>query len=204
MKSALLNLTKEQQLSGIIRQLYYDFKNLAYFDRYGASCFAMAALLSKLLTTKGYSARVQPCNAIFRHAGQEFLLGYQGYAFSGQVEGHVICVVDEKYVIDFGLGNVRKHFRENFYRAIACEMDVAAQQLASVILQNGVQVEWRTDWISPQVEIELKNQEPHLLPILETYERYKKNRIAFLIKRMFRNKSSRYNADAANHAGATR
>lgn len=197
MKSALWNLSVEHRVSESIRRLYCDFRSLEYFDRYGGSCFAMAALLSELLNAKGYSARVQPCYAVVSYEEKNFFLGYKGYARPGQIDGHVVCVVDEKYIVDFGLGSIRKYFHKDFYRAIACEIKLDMPQLATLTLVNGARIEWRTDWISPQIEAELEKQKEYVQTIVQDYMHYKKNRITFLINRMFRGDDARSRVGAA-------
>ncbi len=190
-KSALHNMPKQHELHGEIRQIYYDFKQLGYFDLYGSICFAMAALTAKILRAKGYDTEVKGCYAIFSNPDEDYYLGYKGYAKADQVEGHVVCIVDGNTMLDFGLGNVRKHYQGNFYRAIACAASDDGPLLAALDFGNGVRAQWRTDWVGPQIEAELVNQEALLLPILEKYESYSKNRIGYLIKNIFRGTKSR-------------
>ncbi|GGD00906.1 hypothetical protein GCM10011396_55620 [Undibacterium terreum] len=192
--SALHNIPKHHELHGHIRQIYYDFKHLGYFDQYGSSCFAMAALTARILRAKGYDTEVRGCHAIFRNDNKEFYLGYQGYTQPGQVEGHVVCVVNGingNIVLDFGLGNVRKHYKGYFYRAVACIASNSGPVLASVDFGNGINVQWRTDWVGPEVEGELVKQEPYLLPILAKYESYRQNRLGYLVRNIFSGPNSR-------------
>jgi hypothetical protein len=190
-KSALHNIPKQHELHGQIRQIYYDFKQLGYFDLYGSICFAMAALTARILRAKGYDTEVKGCHAIFSNPNEDFYLGYEGYAKAGQVEGHVVCVVNGNILLDFGLGNVRKHYQGNFYRAIACAASNNGPVLAAVDFGNGVRAQWRTDWVGPLIDAELVNQEALLLPILAKYESYSKNRIAYLVKNIFKSTQSR-------------
>ncbi|MES2047613.1 MAG: hypothetical protein V4447_04375 [Pseudomonadota bacterium] len=191
MKSALLDLLKNNALSEDIKQIYYDFKYLKFFDDYGASCFAMAGLLCKLLNEKGYSARVQGCHSLIQKPGFDFHLGGEGFAKKEQIDGHVICIVDEAYLIDFGLGNVRKYFDELFFRCIACDLTPQENLLATLELESGMHVEWRTDWISPQIEVELRLQVPYIQQLLVVYHRYQKNRIAHLIQKNMKLKKTK-------------
>lgn len=191
MKSALLDLSQEAKLSKSIRQIYYDFKNLGYFDQYGSSCVAMAALLSNLLEKQGFNAKVQACYAIVKNPDQQFFLGYKGYAKTGQVEGHAVCIVNDRILIDFGLGNVRKDFDSQFHRAICSDIDMNPSQgyVARIHINEKTTIEWHTDWIPPDIANECMQQAPLLEPIISNYERYKKNRIAFLIEQLvFQNK----------------
>ena len=185
MQSAFLDLLSNKALSKDVRQIYYDLKYLKYFDDYGSSCFAMAALLCQLLNEKGYSARVQGCHSIIQKPGYRFHLGSEGYAKNGRIDGHVICIIDEKYLLDFGLGNIRKYFEEHFFRGIACELKTQENLLATLELDNAMSIEWRTDWISPKIEVELRRQESDLAILLRAFHRYQKNRIAHLIQNNF-------------------
>jgi len=187
----LYNLPRHHDLHGHIRQIYYDFKQLGYFDQYGTSCFAMAALTAKILRAKGYDTEIRACHAVFSNANEEFLLGYKGYAQANQIEGHVVCVVNGNIVLDFGLGSVKKHYKGNFYRAIACVASNYGPVLAAVELDNGVSAQWRTDWVGSEIEAELIKQEPYLQAILAKYESYRKNRIGYLIQNMFRGAKSK-------------
>lgn len=190
-RSALYNVSRHHDLHAHIRQIYYDFKHLGYFDLYGASCFAISTLVARILRSKGYDTEVRGCHAIFSKAGEDFYLGYKGYARPGQVEGHVVCIANGNIVLDFGLGSVKKHYKNNFYRAIACVASNYGPVLATLELDSGIHVQWRTDWVGAEVDSELVNQEPYLQPILEKYESYRKNRIGYLIKNMFKGTQSR-------------
>lgn len=183
MQSALLDQLNNRQLSEEIRQVYYDFKFLNFFDRFGTSCFAMAALLTRILSSKGYVAVVQGCHAVIQRPDAHYHLGGQGYAKSHQIEGHVVCLVDDHYLIDFGLGNVRKNFDAHFFRAIASELHQTESILTQISLSQDTGISWHTDWISPQIEIELKAQAPYVDVLLGTYHQYQKNRIGYLIQR---------------------
>ncbi|MES2071810.1 MAG: hypothetical protein V4488_15755 [Pseudomonadota bacterium] len=190
-KSALYNVPRQHELHGHVRQMYDDLKHLGYFDLYGTSCFAMAALAAQLLRAQGYATEVKGCHAIFSNASGDFYLGYQGYARPGQVEGHVVCVVNGNIVLDFGLGNVKSHYQGNFYRAIACAASNYGPVLATLEFDNGVSAQWRTDWVGPGIEAELQKQEPALQIILAKLESYRKNRIAYLVKHLFSNTQSK-------------
>ncbi len=184
-QAALQNLPKDHAFHSDVRQLYEDFRQLAYFDRYGSVCFAMAALTAKILRARGHATEVKACHAIFSSADEEFYLGYKGYAEPGQVEGHVVCVVNGNIVLDFGLGNAARHYRENFYSAIACVASNYGPVLATSELPNGMRAQWRTDWTGPDIDAELKRQEPLLQPLLANYESYRKNRIGYLLRKLF-------------------
>ncbi|MFZ6846243.1 hypothetical protein [Undibacterium sp. RuTC16W] len=194
MKSVLLDLSQEAKLSKSIRQICYDFKNLRYFDQYGSSCVAMAALLSYLLEKQGFNTKVQACYVVVKNPDRQFFLGYKGYAKTGQVEGHAVCIVDDRILIDFGLENVRKDFDSQFPRAICSGIDMNREQgcVARIHVGEKTTIEWRTDWIPPDIADEYIRQAPLLEPIINNYERYKKNRIAFLVKQLVFQNTKKY------------
>ncbi|WP_394778128.1 hypothetical protein [Undibacterium sp.] len=189
-QAALQNLPRNHEFHADVRQLYEDFKQLGYFDRYGSVCFAMAAMTAKILRAKGYSTEVKACHAIFSNAGEEFYLGYKGYTQPGQVEGHVVCLVNGNIVLDFGLGSAGRHFGKNFYSAIACVATNYGPVLATIELGNGMRAQWRTDWTGPDIEAELQRQEPLLQPLMANYNSYRNNRIGYLLHKLFMGKKS--------------
>ena len=120
-----------------------------------------------------------------------FYIGYQGFAHQGQKEGHVICLVEDKYLIDFGLGNLRKHYAADFRPALACPLVSNADGagvIAHLPLNDDSDMVWRTDWISPMVEAELRFQIPTVQRILAVFEDFQKNRVAHLVKKLFTDK----------------
>lgn len=185
MNTAFLHVVKEPDLARDLCRIADDFDILGFFHHFGSSCFAMSAMLAQILSAKGYQARVQACYGEIWKDNGVFYIGYQGFAHEGQKEGHAVCIVNEQYLVDFGLGTLKKHYDPDFESALVCEFADGAEHIAHTQLDNGADMLWRTDWISPMVELELQSQELGIQRILAVYQDFQKNRVAYLVKKMF-------------------
>lgn len=185
MNTVIFQVVQDEQLAQDLRLIAADFEILDFFRRFGSSCFAMSAMLAHILSAKGYQARVQACYGEIRKDHGVFYIGYQGFAHEGQKEGHAVCIVNEQYLVDFGLGTLKKHYDPDFEPALICKFADTAEHIAHARLDNGTDMLWRTDWVSPMVELELQSQVPTVQRILAVYEDFQKNRVAHLIKKMF-------------------
>ena len=188
MNTAFLQVVKDADLARDLSRIADDFDILGFFHHFGSSCFAMSALLAQILTAKGYKARVQGCYAEIRQGNGVFYIGYQGFAHQGQKEGHVVCLVDDKYLLDFGLGTLKKHYAADFKPALACPLVSNADGtgvIAHLPLNDGIDMVWRTDWISPMVEAELRTQTPTVQRVFAVFDDFQKNRVAHLVKKLF-------------------
>ncbi|MFZ6876187.1 hypothetical protein ACO0LF_29335 [Undibacterium sp. Di27W] len=189
MNTAFLHVVKDRKLAHILRQIADDFEILDFFQQYGSSCFAMSAMLAQLLSEKGYTARVQGCYAEIRQNNGIFYIGYKGLVHDNQREGHAVCIVDEQYLIDFGLGTLRKFYAEDFAHALACEISGTSPVLGTLNMNDGGDIAWRTDWISPMVEQELQAQAATVERILNVYDDFQRNRMSYLVKKLFVSKN---------------
>lgn len=185
MNTASLQVVQDEKLAQDLRLIAADFEILDFFHHFGSSCFAMSATLAHILTKRGYRARVQGCYGEIRKDNGIFYIGYQGFAHAGQKEGHAVCVVNEEYLLDFGLGTLKKYYAADFESALVSKIAGNADYLALVRLENGADMIWRTDWISPMVELELQSQVASVERILAVYEDFQKNRVAYLVRKMF-------------------
>lgn len=185
MNTAFLDVITDSKLAHELRQIADDFQFLEFFDRYGSCCFAMSAMLAHILQEKGYVARVQGCYAEIRQNNGIFYIGYKGFAHDRQREGHAVCIISDKYLVDFGLGTLRKFYASDFAPALASEILNDEIMLASLPLENGMRIDWRIDWISPAVEQELHAQASGLQQVLDDYDDFQKNRMSHLIKKLF-------------------
>ncbi|MFZ6713219.1 hypothetical protein [Undibacterium sp. TC9W] len=190
MNTAFLQVVKDRKLAHELRQVADDFEILDFFKQYGSCCFAMSAMLARILSKKGYAARVQGCYVEITQNNGVFYIGYKGFADDQQKEGHAVCIVDEQYLIDFGLGTLRKFYAEDFSHALACEISGDNPVLGNLELDSGAIMTWRTDWISPMVSIELEHQLATVERILSGYDDFQKNRMAYLIKKLFTDKNN--------------
>lgn len=140
-----------------------------YLYNYGAACFLVASLVRRIALAHGHQARVASCYVEIASDKGSYLLGAQGYAKPGQVDGHAVCIVDEALLVDFGLGNVRRSYRRGFPWGLACDAGRDGAVLAGLALP-GEQVRWKDDWQSPQTQAELDRYEPHLDGLLRQYQ----------------------------------
>ena len=84
------------------------------------SCFCMAGFLALVFESLGAKAEVHACYAIACEGEDRYALGFRGMTSAeDQVDGHVVCVVNDKYIIDFGTTNVRRYFLPTFPMAVA-------------------------------------------------------------------------------------
>jgi hypothetical protein len=190
MNTAFLQVVQDRKLAHELRQVADDFEILDFFKQYGSCCFAMSAMLARILSEKGYAARVQGCYAEIKQNNGVFYIGYKGFVHEQQKEGHAVCIVDEQYLIDFGLGTLRKFYAEDFSHALACEISGVSPVLGNLDLDSGATITWRTDWISPMVSMELEHQLAAVERILSGYYDFQKNRMAYLIKKLFTGKNN--------------
>lgn len=160
LRAGQLSVQSEQApLRQFATTLYDHFYDLGwlYLHQYGATCFMMAALVQRAAQASGFSARTAVCYVEVLAGNEMFLLGAEGYAGPGQVDGHAVCIVDETLLIDFGLGNLRRQYRRDFQWGVACDArpDPQASALAQTGLPNGTRLRWRDDWRCPQGEAQM-------------------------------------------------
>lgn len=168
-KNVFYNFVASESLSADLNQIYTDLVNLNYFAEYGTCCIAMAVILGHILSNMGYRARIQSCYAKFEVGDVNFLLGYKNICRPGQIDGHAVCVIDDKYLIDFGLGNARKSFSPQVPWAIACPLQETPDCIAQAKNQDVLLVSWRTDWSSPAVMQEALRLNPFLTMLMKKY-----------------------------------
>ncbi|MFZ6873737.1 hypothetical protein ACO0LF_16885 [Undibacterium sp. Di27W] len=195
MNTAFLQLVQDNKLAQDLSLIIADFEILDFFKHFGSSCFAMSAILAQILTIKGYQARVQGCYAEIRKDQGIFYIGYQGFAHAGQKEGHAVCIVADQYLLDFGLGTLRKFYAPDFSQVLVCPMSGGTDYAAHLRLADGADICWRTDWISPMVAAELQSQIPSVQNILAIYDDFQKNRVAYLVKKLFADKAQATDTD---------
>jgi DNA-binding Lrp family transcriptional regulator len=170
----LMVMTEDDKLREFAESLYDNFYDLGwlYLHNFGGVCFLMASLVKRVAAAYGYTARVESCYVDVSNAHERYMLGAQGFAKEGQIDGHAMCVIDDALIIDFGLGNIRKGYRRDFYWAMACDYRPEGSVLASVGLPTGHTVTWKNDWQSPDSEAELARYAPHIDELFQQYETY--------------------------------
>jgi hypothetical protein len=170
----LIVLTNDGALRDFAESLYDHFYDLGwlYLHNFGSACFLMASLVQRVATAYGYDARVESCYVEIAKGEQRYMLGAEGYAKAGQIDGHAVCILEDSVIMDFGLGNVRRGYRRDFPWAIACEFKQQGAVLGGIQMATGETVRWKNDWQSPDSEAELARYAPHLGELYQQYERY--------------------------------
>ncbi|MGO4468592.1 hypothetical protein, partial [Pseudoduganella sp. RAF53_2] len=157
----LLAMAPDARLQHLVETLYDHFYDIGwlYLHNFGGICFLMSSLVKRVTTAYGFNARIESCHVEIIRGEHSFNLGSPGYAAPGQIEGHAVCVVDDSVLIDFGLGNVRRGFRRDFYWALACSYEPHDTVMAEMQLPQGETVTWMNDWQTPDGPAELAKYE---------------------------------------------
>lgn len=172
----LLIQSEDAALAAFARVLYdrvYDLGWL-YLHNYGSACFLMASIVGRIAALHGHDTRVASCYVeVDRHLDggriDRYLLGAQGYVKPGQIAGHAVCVIDEKLVVDFGLGNVRKNHDREFYWGAIGDYRRAGDAFARLVLPDNQTMTWKDDWQTPDGDAELARYAPHLDTFVAQY-----------------------------------
>jgi hypothetical protein len=154
----LLVATDNAELRQLAESLYDHVFDLGwlYLHNFGSVCFLMASLVQRVAHAHGRQAHIESGYVEIVGNGNRFVLGGKGFAAPGQVEGHAMCVIDNALIVDFGVGNVRKGYRRDFYWGLACDYRPNDNVLGSATLPTGETVTWKSDWKSPDTDQELK------------------------------------------------
>lgn len=170
----LIVVTPDEALRDFAESLYDHFYDLGWFylHNFGAACFLMSSLVARVATGHGYRARVASCYTEIARGESRYMLGAEGFAQAGQIDGHAVCILEETMLIDFGLGNVRRGYRRDFPWAIACEYRPQGAMLGGIAMSTGETVIWKDDWQSPDSAEELARYAPHLDQLYRQYESY--------------------------------
>lgn len=140
-----------------------------YLHNYGSACFLIASLVRRLAELHGRSARVVSGQVEILNRDQAFMLGGAGFAKAGQIDGHAVCVIDDALMLDFGLGNVRKSYRRDFYWGAIGDYRRDGAAFARMVLPDGIVMTWKDDWQSPGTAAELARYAPHLDELAAQY-----------------------------------
>lgn len=167
----LLVSSNQPELADFGRLLYdrmYDLGWL-YLHNFGSACFLISSLARRLAELHGHRARIVSGLVEVENQGNVFLLGGQGFAKPGQIDGHAVCVIDDALVLDFGLGNVRKSYRRDFYWGTIADYARDGAVFARMTLPDGVTMAWKDDWQSPDTDVELARYAPHIDELAAQY-----------------------------------
>lgn len=167
----LLVNCNDPELTHLAQSLYDHFFDMGwlYLHNFGAACFFMSSLVRRVASAYGYQARIEVGYVDITAPNVEYHLGAKGYAQPGQIEGHGMCVINDKLILDFGLGNVRKGYRRDFYWALGCEYQPHDNVVGTIVLPAGETVTWKNDWQTPDAEAELKLYESAVEQLFQHY-----------------------------------
>jgi hypothetical protein len=170
-RQQLLLALDDPELLEFAQVLYdrmYDLGWL-YLHNFGSACFMMASLVQRVALEHGYDARIISCHVDISAPGVEYKLGAQGMAQPGQIDGHAVVVLNDKAVIDFGLGNVRKGYRRDFPWGAAFDYRRDGAVLGGLLIDGKELALWKDDWQSPSSEAELARYAPHMDGLFKQY-----------------------------------
>lgn len=163
-RKQLLLAADDPELLEFAQLLYdrmYDLGWL-YLHNYGSACFLIASLVQRIALEHGYDARIISCHVAIDAPGISYKLGAPGMAKAGQIDGHAAVVINEKMIIDFGLGNVRKGYRRDFPWGAAFEYRRDGAVFGALLIEGKELAVWKDDWQSPSTEAELARYAPHM------------------------------------------
>jgi hypothetical protein len=161
----------DAELAALGRVLYdrvYDMGWL-FLHNFGSACFLMASIMRRLAEAHGHSARIASCYVEVTGGPNRYLLGAQGFAKQGQIDGHAACVIDERVVVDFGLGNIRKSYRRDFPWGVVFDYRREGAVLGTLAVPGGETMRWKDDWQSPGTDEELARYAPHIEGLFASY-----------------------------------
>jgi hypothetical protein len=167
----LLVVAQSGDMHDFAATLYDRFYDLGwlYLHNFGAVCFLMASLVARVAASHGYRARIESCYVEIAKGESRYLLGAQGYAKPGQIDGHAVCILEDCMLVDFGLGNARRNYRSDFPWGLACGFQPEAPMLGGIAMTSGETVVWKNDWQSPGSQAELARYAPHLDAMYQQY-----------------------------------
>jgi hypothetical protein len=167
----LLLAGSDQELANFGKLVYdrmYDLGWL-YLHNFGSVCFLMASLVRRIAVAHGYAAQIASCHVEITHPQGRYRLGAQGVAQAGQIDGHAACVINESTIVDFGLGNVRKGYRRDFYWGVVCDYRRDGAAIGSVAIPGPQTATWMDDWQSPATATEVERYAAFVENLFEQY-----------------------------------
>ena len=117
--------------------LYDGLQRTELWKKVGTSCFCAAGFVSLAFSALGRRVQILPCYAVAVKDEAKFALGYKNLINApGQVDGHVVCLVDDRILVDFGLRNVQRYFSADFPAAAACQVDPMSPFPTELVLRD--------------------------------------------------------------------
>lgn len=177
---------QDREASTLILQIFADLEFLGVIKKYGTHCLFINTLLQRILSYEGYRVEIRTCNAIIDRENKRFFLGSKEFTLQHQLATHVVCILDETFLIDFGLGNVRKGFDPDFVQAISLQIKPIADSLGEIRIGESTLLSYVAETPPDDFLLRQQVQEPILLKTLEVYRRYKQNRFKYALSKALR------------------
>jgi hypothetical protein len=194
MYNKLINHLPSGALSFDVDQLFNDFTYLGLLKNYGSCCLFINSLLCRALRKKQYQTELIVCYAQLVEEQRRFLLGHPDYTAPGQLAGHVFCVVDNQYLIDFGLGNLKK-FDPDFAQAVACTTSKDANFIASITTSSHQTLTWLNNHTIPGLEMAIDAQESGVSKAMNFIEEFQSDRLGHCVRKALAAKRRRSEAN---------
>lgn len=170
-RALLLGAAPDAATAALLQRVFDAFFDLGwlYLHNWAGTCTMMAQLVCRALQWHGAAARVQLGTLVVDRDGRSFGLGREGGAGPGQFDGHAYCVVDERLVVDFGLGNLRRAFRRDLPWALTAPLQPAGAVLATLAHPRIGRATWFTDWQPASGLAELDKAAPLADELMQVY-----------------------------------
>ncbi len=170
-RALLVSQLGDTTLATSVQRLFDRFFDLGwlYLHNWAGVCSMMATLVAQAMQAEGH--RTQVLMGCF-HAeldGKPFRMGRGGHEVPGKLDGHVFCVVEGRVLVDFGLGNVRRHFRRDYPWALAVDCDLHGTELATLQHPRAGTVRWTIDWNPPGGEAQLETARLLAAELMQVY-----------------------------------
>jgi hypothetical protein len=157
--------------SHLLNRLYAGLRQTDLWERVRGSCFCTAGFVSLAMTALGHLTRVLPCYAVALKDGALFALGNKdSHVAPGQIDGHVVCLVDETILVDFGLGNLcRDKDFHDFPNAIAYEVNSIKIFPNEIVLGEDRRIIWANGWANPRMDEMMAEHRPAIELLYKQY-----------------------------------
>jgi hypothetical protein len=164
----------DEAMSALVAQLFDEFLDCDYLHGYGSGCVRVSHLLAEAARLKGHRARVVPCwsRLFLVEPRLAFELGRATpKPQPGQIDAHVVCVIDDKALLDFGMGAARRQFSGLVPWAVALPFaqDPELDTLASTRVAGRLDIDWFREGFGDSVFGELSLVERELPEMIQPY-----------------------------------
>lgn len=171
MKELSTEFAVSEEYRQILLGIYTRLLQTRLWGKVCSSCFCMAGFLCMAFTDMGRIAEVLPCYAVASKGEENFLYGYKDIVSApSQVDGHVVCLVDETIIVDFGLLNLQRYGWPDFPGAVAFEVDFDNIFPCGLIFDKQRKIIWSNDWVNPASHEILATHKPVIKKLFKQYK----------------------------------